>query len=351
MPELAAAIPGVAVFYAMKSNPAQEILRTVAGNGASFEVASLGELRTLQELGIDPTTVLYSNPVKPPEHVAGAHAAGLWRFSVDGPNELVKIAQRAPGAAVFVRLRVNDRASAVPLSRKFGARPDDAHQLMLTARRLGLRPYGVMFHVGSQCTDPRAWPAAIAAAGTLMRRLLDDGIELEMLDLGGGFPARYVEPVPSIRQIGLAIAEGLDTLPYRPALLAAEPGRFLVAEAGRLAARVIGREQRDGVNWLFLEVGAYHGLGEVLPTPGGWRYPMSSSVDGGSLSVPFTVTGPTCDPTDTFAHEVRLPAAIDVGDVVYLGSAGAYTLAYATGFNGFPPPTQVFVDRCDDVVR
>jgi ornithine decarboxylase len=149
--------------------------------------------------------------------------------------------------------------------------------------------------------------------------------------------------VPPIALIGAAIADGLGALPYAPALLAAEPGRFLVAEAGVLAAAVIGCENRDGDEWLFLEVGNYGGLGEVLPTPGGWAYPMSSSVDGRSPQVPFTLTGPTCDSTDTFGYGVLLPAGIDVGDIVYIGTAGAYTVSYATNFNAFAPPVQVFV--------
>ena len=346
--KLAGALPLTATFYAMKCNPSAEILRRLDACGASFEVASLGELRVLQQLGFDPDGVLFSNPVKAPAHIAGAYAAGLWRFSFDAPNELVKIAEHAPGAAVYVRLRVDDSGSAVPLSRKFGADVGDAYELMLMARRLGLRPYGLTFHVGSQCTDPQAWRAAIATAGTLMRRLHAAGIELEMLDLGGGFPVRYTEAVPSIEQIGAVIADGLALLPYRPALLAVEAGRYLVGEAGVIAAGVIGREQRGGEDWLFLEVGAYHGLGEVLPTPGGWRYPMTTSADGGSPLVPYTVTGPTCDSTDTFGHGVLLPAALGVGDVVYIGTAGAYTLSYATGFNGFPPPTPIFVGGTSD---
>lgn len=340
-----AALPQVATFYAMKCNPAPEILRTLAARGAGFEVASLGELRTLQAIGVDPAEVLYSNPVKPPAHIAQAHAAGLWRFSFNSAGELAKIAEHAPGAAVYVRLHVDDTDSVVPLSSKFGTDVKDAHDLLVLADRLGLQPYGVTLHVGSQCTAPGAWRAAIASAGRLMNLLLSDGIVLKMLDLGGGFPARYTTGVPAIEQIGVTVGEALADLPYRPALIAAEPGRYLVAEAAVLATTVIGRERRAGADWLFVEVGAYHGLGEVLPTPGGWRYPMWSSADAAAPLVPYTVTGPTCDSTDTFAYGVLLPATVAVGDVLYIGTAGAYTLSYATSFNGFPPPTPVFVQN------
>jgi ornithine decarboxylase len=340
-----AALPGVSTFYAMKCNPSPEILRTLAAEGAGFEVASIAELRMLQAHGVDPATVLHSNPVKPAGQIAAAAKAGLWRFAFDSPGELAKISEAAPGSAVYVRLRVDDSTSIFPLSHKFGADVEDAYDLMLLAQRMGLRPYGVTFHVGSQCESTGAWRSAIRAAGELMERLLADGIELEMLDLGGGFPARYVAAEPSIEQIGQVVASELAALPYRPALIAAEPGRFLVAESSVMAATIIGRAMRGDENWLFLEVGAYHGLLEPTQTPGGWDYPMWSSrpSDEQAPRLRFTLTGPTCDSSDTIAYGVELPATLAVGDVLYFGSAGAYTLAYATSFNGFSPPTPLFV--------
>jgi ornithine decarboxylase len=193
---LIAALPGVRCFYAIKCNASTELLSAFAGLGASFEVASWSELQTLQALGVDPAEVLYSNTVKPASHVAESFAAGLWRFAFDSEGELYKLAQHAPGSAVFVRLRVDDSTSLFPLSRKFGAEAQEARALLLLARNLGLRPYGVTFHVGSQCTSASAWRQAIAAVGRLLDRLSGDGITLEMVNLGGGFPARYCEPVP-----------------------------------------------------------------------------------------------------------------------------------------------------------
>ena len=340
------ALPGVAVFYAMKCNPSAEILATLRDGGSGFEVASIGELRALERLGVDPADVLYSNPVKPPAHIAAAYAAGLWRFSFDSPNELRKLAEYAPGSAVYLRLHVDDTSSSFPLSRKFGAEPAEARDLLVLARRLGLRPYGITFHVGSQCADPGAWRAAIGMSGRIMADLLEERIRLDMLDLGGGFPARYTAATPSIEEIGRVVADAVDELlPYRPPLIAAEPGRHLVAEAGVMAAGIIGREVRGGTNWLFADVGAYHGLMETVQLPTGWDYPVWSTAPGhGAVpTLPFTVTGPSCDSADTMFHGLLLPATIDVGDVLYLGSAGAYTLSYASSFNGFPPPTPLFV--------
>ncbi|AGZ44999.1 type III PLP-dependent enzyme [Actinoplanes friuliensis] len=341
-----AALPGVLPFYAMKCNPAPEILATMRDHGAGFEIASLGELQMLQRQGVDPAGVLYSNPVKPPAHIAAAHAAGLWRFSFDSPNELRKLAEHAPGSAVYLRLRVDDSASSFPLSRKFGAEVHEARDLLVLARRLGLRPYGVTFHVGSQCGNAAAWREAIGAVGQIMADLLDEGIRLDLLDLGGGFPARYTEDVPTIGEIGEMVLPALDELlPYRPGLLVAEPGRHLVAEASVMAVSVIGREVRGTENWLFVDVGAYNGMMETIQLPTGWDFPMWTSVAGhGEIAeLPFTITGPSCDSSDTMFYGALLPAGIDVGDIIYIGSTGAYTLSYASAFNGFPPPTPLFV--------
>ena len=343
---LTAALPEVGCHYAVKCNPSPEVVRLLAGLGADFEVASYGELQMLRDLGIDPANVLYSNTVKPAAHIAAAAEAGLWRFAFDSESELHKIARHAPGSAVYVRLRVDDSASHFPLSRKFGADAPVARALLLLARDIGLRPYGVTFHVGSQCGTPTAWRQGIAAAGRLMGRLETDGVRLHMLDLGGGLPASYRDRVPGVGDFATAIRAALgDLLPYRPPLVVAEPGRHLVAESAVMIATVLGREIRGGEDWLHLDVGAYHGLMETQQTVEEWPYPLwSSRWDHATAPrIPFTVTGPTCDSSDTMFYGTLLPATLDVDDRIYIGSAGAYTLSYASHFNGFPPPRQLFV--------
>jgi ornithine decarboxylase len=343
-----AVLPRVQPFYAVKCNSSQEVLRTMAAQGAGFEVASFGELTLLQEIGVDPADVLYSNTVKPSTHVARAAESGLWRFAVDSEGELEKIARHAPGSAVYVRVRVDDSGSVFPLSRKFGAEAHHARALLLQARNLGLCPYGLTFHVGSQCVTTASWVQAIASMGRIMTQLRRDGITLRMLDIGGGFPAEYDVPVPRIDQIAGVVNRALDDyLPYQPELLSAEPGRHLVAEAGVMAATVLGREERAGEEWLYLDVGAYNGLMETQQTVGQWRFPLwSSRPDHGFVAqTPFTVTGPTCDSADTMFFGAPLPVTMSEGDRLYVGSAGAYTLSYASHFNGFPPPSCVFLDR------
>jgi ornithine decarboxylase len=343
--ELIDVLPDVEVFFATKCNSAGPLLDTLAGLGSSFEVASAAELKIVTATGVAPSDVLYSNPVKPPGHIVEAHAAGLYRFAFDSEPEVQKLARCAPGSSVYARLRVNDEGSLFPLSKKFGASVDDAARLLELAYDLGLVPYGVTFHVGSQCTTPMAWDRALEDCATLMRRLLRRGIRLQMVDLGGGLPARYTTPVPALATIAAVIRTALTRLPYQPEVLAAEPGRYLVAESGVLAASVIGVAERDGQRWVFLDVGGYNGMIEAVQTGGRWLFPLLTSRPDHfrEPTVPTVVTGPSCDSSDTMFYDAALPAGLEVGDRVYIGSAGAYTTAYASAFNGFPVPTLHFV--------
>jgi ornithine decarboxylase len=343
--ELVDALPGLAVFFAMKSNSADAVLRSVLALGGSFEVASLAEMRMAEAAGAAPADLLFSNPVKPAAHIAAAAAAGLRRFAFDSESELHKLAAHAPGAAVYARLRVDDDASLFPLSKKFGASVEAAGDLLLRAPALGLVPYGITFHVGSQCTNPMAWERAIEQCGVVLRRLDRAGVRLPMLNLGGGLPARYTTPVPALSLISAVIGAALDRLPYRPPLLAAEPGRYLAAGSGVLAATVIGVDQRHGERWVYLDVGGYNGMMEAVQTGGRWHFPLRTSRPDHfrASAVPTTLTGPSCDSSDTLFYGTLLPATLEVGDRVYIGTAGAYTSSYASSFNGFAPPGLLYV--------
>ncbi|HEY0399324.1 MAG TPA: type III PLP-dependent enzyme [Acidimicrobiia bacterium] len=354
-------LPEVRLFYAVKSHPMPEVVETLARLGAGVEIASIYELDIVTGAGIAPSDVLFSNTVKPPAHVADAYRAGLHRFAFDSEGELHKLAEAAPGSSVYVRIQVEDGHSLFPLSRKFGTTTGEAVRLLRLARRIGLVPYGITFHVGSQCTDPGAWERAIDRCGGVMGELAGHGIRLEMLDLGGGIPARYVAPVPTLAAVAAAIGRGLRRLPYSPGLIAAEPGRSLVAESGVMAATVIGVEMRGDERWAYLDVGGYNGMMEAVQTGGRWPFPLLTSPGPGrsvgarpgvnwrdraaGASVRTTVTGPSCDSSDTMFYGVPLPAALATGDRLYIGSAGAYTTSYASSFNGFPPPATLFLDR------
>jgi ornithine decarboxylase len=190
-----------------------------------------------------------------------------------------------------------------------------------------------------------AWERAVDQCGVVMRRLLRAGIRLEMVNLGGGIPARYTTPVPALSLVTAVIGAALGRLPYQPRLLAAEPGRYLVAESGVLAASVIGVDERGEDRWVYLDVGGYNGMMEAVQTGGRWHFPLLTSRPDHfrADAVPTTVTGPSCDSSDTLFYGALLPATLAVGDRLYIGTAGAYTSSYASSFNGFPPPSLLYV--------
>ena len=342
------ALQGFEIFYALKANPALPIVKTLVDEGCSFEVASYFELEKLMGAGVDAASVLYSNPVKPPDHIEAAHAAGLYRFAFDSVNELEKIATCAPGSRVYLRLHVDDRSSQFPLSSKFGAPPHEALPLFRRARKLGLVPYGITFHVGSQATSLDVWDSAIRLCGTVIRDLEAEKLHIDWLDIGGGFPATYARPVPSMREVGEAIQRSVDLYIPSHLTLAAEPGRVMVAETGVLATTVIGREERHGETWLHLDAGALNGMMEALQAHCNFPFPVASSLSGqGYDERLYTLTGPTCDSHDTLMHDVSLPSHVGVGDRVYIMSAGAYSMSYGGSFNGFAAPEAIFLNETD----
>lgn len=333
---LHAGLPGVTVHYAMKCNPHRSVLTTLRDLGSRFEVASAPEVDTLVDLGVDPAEVLYSNPVKPVAHIQRAYAAGVRLFAFDSTDEIDKLSATAPGSSVIVRLACSGPASGVPSEGKFGVSAGEAVDLLTAARSHGLVPYGVAFHVGSQMLDPSAWRAPLVAVGRIMSRLARRGIVLRMVDLGGGFPARYATPVPALASFASVILPGLAALPYRVDAVI-EPGRAVAASAGTLHTTVIGTAVRAGKRWAHLDVGAFNGLMESLETGNTLRFPVADSRRGPSRDL-FHLTGPTCDSQDTIMYDVPLSADLRTGDRVYIGGAGAYTTVYASTFNGFNIP-------------
>lgn len=346
--ELSAALPGARVFYAVKANPAPEVVAELAGAGSGFDVASVGELRQVLGLGADPGALCHANPVRTPADVRESVHAGVRLFVTDSPEDLDVLAEHAPGAHVLVRLAVDELGSATPFGGKFGCSPPEGAGLLRRAEASGLRPVGLSFHVGSQQTRPAAWGDAIATAAAVVA---DAGwTRLPLLDLGGGFPVRYREDVPSPADIAGEIGAALRThFPHDPPELAVEPGRFLVAEAGILHASVVRVSHRhDGRRWVYLDVGRYGGLAETEGEAIGYR--LATPHEGGELA-PAVLAGPTCDGDDVLYREVELPVALRAGDRIRILAAGAYTASYSSvGFNGMPPLPVVCHDSARDTL-
>jgi ornithine decarboxylase len=339
--DLQRALPDAAMYYAAKANPLPEIIRALAAIGSCFDVASGPEIEHCLGLGIPPGRMSFGHTVKKAAAIADAHAAGIRLFSCDSLGELEKIARHAPGANVSIRLLTNGKGAEWPLSRKFGCDRTMARDLLLQARTLGLTPYGISFHVGSQQTDPGQWEEPIALAAELFRSVRTQGIRLQSLNLGGGFPAHYSTPVLPIADYGAAIARSLFRHFGRhwPQIVV-EPGRYLVADAGIIQTEVVlvaRKSYDDDTRWVYLDCGKFGGLAETMDEA--IKYRFRAPGRSGRLTR-VILAGPTCDSADIMYERTAcyLPADLLVGDHIQILSAGAYTYTYSSVmFNGFSP--------------
>lgn len=333
--------PQAIIFYAVKANPAPAVIGALAELGAKFDLASQGEIERCRELGVNVDRLSFGNTIKREAEIVRARQIGIDLFAFDSLAELEKLARAAPGAQVFCRMLVHGKGAEWPLTRKFGCTPSLAVDLLLRAQQLGLRPFGVSFHVGSQQTDPQQWCNAIAAAADIFRGCSQSNLDLGLLNLGGGFPAHYRAPIPSLA-IYAEIIEGALTRHFsgaRPQIVI-EPGRYLVGDAGLLRAQVLliaRKSRRASKRWVYLDAGRYNGLPETF----GERihYRVRTPLDG-MPTEPVTLAGPTCDSTDVLYERTvyHLPLDLRIGDYVDFLSAGAYTASYASvEFNGFSP--------------
>jgi ornithine decarboxylase len=320
------------VYYAVKANPEPRLIGFLNDHQGNFEVSSVGELESLLDLNVPTDHLISAVPVKTPYFVQAGFQAGVQYFVADSVTEVETIAASAPGSKLTVRLTVSNEGSAWPLSRKFGVPPDEAVQLLEQAKQKGLLPWGLCFHVGSQCTRPETWVDAVQTARVAWELAAEKGILLKSLNLGGGFPVTYGGPVPAIEKIGGKVIESIKQAVPGVQEVIVEPGRAIVGAAGILVTSVIARANRSGQEWLYLDVGVFNGLMESI---GGIRYPYA--VERGGETSRKVLAGPSCDSFDVIDDEVQLPD-IEIGERILVLSAGAYTTAYASEFGGAPIP-------------
>jgi len=333
--------PDVSIYYAVKANPAAEVITALAALHCCFDLASPGEMQRCRSAGVAAVDLSYGNTIKPERDIAAAFAAGIDLFAFDSAPELAKLARAAPGARVFCRLLVRNAGAEWPLTHKFGCDQRTAIELLLRAHQLGLRPAGVSFHVGSQQTDPRQWETPIAHAAGIFHACARQGIALSLLNLGGGLPAQYRTAVPALERYAEIIhaALALHFGAARPQVLL-EPGRYMVGDAGVLRSEVVlvaERPHSGAHRWVYLDAGRYNGLpetqGEMI------QYRIRTARDGGAAGT-VILAGPTCDSTDIIYERAgyELPLSLAAGDHLDFLSAGAYTSSYASvEFNGFAP--------------
>lgn len=335
--------PYAKIFYAIKANPGEPVLQMLAEMGSNFDIASRYELDMISKFVNDPSRFSYGNTIKKSSDIKYFYEKGVRIFATDSKDDLKNIAKNAPGSKVYVRILVENSDTADwPLSRKFGCHPDMAYNLLVQAKEQGLIPYGVSFHVGSQQRDIGAWNDAIAKVKYLFNSLEEEeNIKLQMIDMGGGFPATYVDPTNELSVYASEITRFLtedfgDSLPE----IILEPGRSLVGDSGILTSEVILASRKNNTaltRWVYIDAGKFNGLIETIDEC--IKYPVITTKDGDKEGEAI-IAGPTCDSMDVMYEttKYKLPVTLKQGDRMYWLSTGAYTTTYASvAFNGFPP--------------
>jgi ornithine decarboxylase len=337
----ARALPESRIYYAVKANPAPEILSLLAELGSCFDTASVPEIEMALAAGASPDRISFGNTIKKERDIARAHEMGIALFAADSVEEVEKIARAAPGAKVFCRMLADGAGAEWPLSRKFGCAPAMAVDVLDTAHRLGLVAHGVSFHPGSQQANLKAWDRALADASFVFRTLAERGIQLAMVNMGGGFPVKYLKTVPAVEAYGRSIFRALRKhFGNRIPETIIEPGRGMVGDAGVIKAEVVlisRKSAEDPVRWVYLDIGKFGGLAETMEEA--IRYPIKTPHDG-DPTAPCVIAGPTCDSADVLYEKTpyALPISLEIGDEVLIDATGAYTTTYASvAFNGFSP--------------
>jgi ornithine decarboxylase len=345
--KFARALPDTRVFYAVKANPEPAVLKLLAELGSCFDTASVVEIQLALDAGATPERISFGNTIKKERDIARALELGVRLFAVDCEAEVEKIARAtaltgAEGVKVFCRILCDCAGAEWPLSRKFGCAPEMAVSVLEHAHRQGLEAYGVSFHVGSQQRNTESWDVALASASAIFRECAERGIHLSMVNLGGGFPTKYLKSIPAVEAYGESIFRALSKhFGNRLPETIIEPGRGMVGNAGIIESEVVLISKKstseDEIRWVYLDIGKFGGLAETMDES--IRYPIVTEHDA-DKKAPCVLAGPTCDSADVLYEKEPyfLPISLEIGDRVLIEGTGAYTTTYsANHFNGFPP--------------
>ncbi|MBE0413979.1 type III PLP-dependent enzyme [Yoonia sp.] len=328
------------IHYAVKANPAREIIARLVDLGSHFDAASRAEIALCLAEGAAPSDVSFGNTIKRASDIAWAYAEGITLFAADAEEELEKIADNAPGVSVYIRLIVEVSQADWPLSRKFGCDRDTALRLLDYAKSLGLNPVGFSFHVGSQTRQAAMWAPTLDAMAIIWNDARAAGHDLSLINIGGGFPAFYGEEIDAPTAYAAKVIDMVEARFAGAAKIMAEPGRGMVAEAGVIVSEVMlvsRKSDRDMHRWVYLDIGRFSGLAETEGEA--IRYQFETDRDGDDMG-PCILAGPSCDSADVLYEKrpVLLPHSLKSGDRVLIRNTGAYTSTYSSVcFNGFPP--------------
>ncbi len=333
-------LPEADIYYAVKANPAPDIITRLVKLGCCFDAASIPEIDVCLAAGADAENISYGNTIKKTVDIARAYALGVRLFAFDSREELAKMKHHAPGVRVFCRILLANRVAGWPITDKFGCSADMAVALIGQAKEYGLHPAGISFHVGSQQTDLGPWGHALKTTAELFDRLRAQGLDIGMVNMGGGLPVEYCTATPTIEDYAGCLRQAIATYfpDHRPKIIL-EPGRFLVATAGVIESEIVTvahKSAETDYRWIYLDVGTNGGLIEAINH--NIRYPIRA-LGPARRCGPVAVAGPTCDWADIIRRDgVELPLDLQAGDRLRLLNTGAYTASCATvAFNGFAP--------------
>ncbi|HEX3847652.1 MAG TPA: type III PLP-dependent enzyme [Steroidobacteraceae bacterium] len=338
---LAAALPGVDLHYALKPLPHPAVIETLQADGAFFDLATTGEVELVRRLKIAPERCIHTHPIKRESDIRSALSFGVDRFVIDNPDELRKFVKYRTRCSLLIRVSFSSPDARCDLSRKFGCEPEAVGGLLRLASDLRIRIAGLSFHVGSQAAGPAMFVEAIERCRALLASARAGGHPADILDIGGGFPVDYREPAMPIEEFAVPIRAALAELPAGTRVIA-EPGRYIAAPAVAAVSSVMGRAERGGRWWYYLDDGLYGSYsGQMYDHT---VYPLEVLAPTGGKTYPSVLAGPTCDSIDVINDRIELPK-LDVGDLVVGHAMGAYTWASATDFNFFPRATVLALDR------
>jgi ornithine decarboxylase len=338
--KLRKALPGVDLHYALKPMPHAAVVQTIIAEGGFLDLATTGEVQLVARLGIDPARCIHTHPIKRDQDIRNAIHFGVRTFVADNPDEVRKFAPYAGAAELLLRVSFRSPGAVCDLSRKFGCDPEDLLELARLAAESGVGVRGLSFHVGSQAMDSVKHVEALHACVRLMARARRDRLgTFDTLDIGGGFPIDYAQPVQDISRFCAPLRAALHKLPRRVRVIA-EPGRYIVGPSAIGVASVMGRARREGHWWYYLDDGLYGSYSGQLYDHA--RYPVEPLRDT-TERLPAVLAGPTCDSIDVIAENLMLPE-LEAGDLIVGRAMGAYTWASASNFNFFPKATVVTVN-------
>jgi ornithine decarboxylase len=324
-------LPSVKPFYAVKCNPNARLLNLMKTKyNMGFECASYGEVRLVLESGGTVQDIIYCNPCRQLNHLIKAYALGVRIMSFDNHEELNKIAKNCPDAKLLLRILVDDSDSVCRLGSKFGANELMAKDLLVQAKLMNANVCGISYHVGSNCLLPTAYTKALIESQKMLNEAAYLGFNMEILDIGGGFPAR-----PQFEDIAEEISQRLELLAidFPNLSVIAEPGRYFAEPVFTLATQVISRKVDNGILMYYINDGVYGSFNCII-----FDYatvePIPVNEKNEEPTIQSCIWGPTCDSLDCVVKTCQLPP-LEIGDWIYFENMGAYTMAASSTFNGF----------------